>query len=87
MSDLETLIRDLAKRGELNHIGLSADMNGKVFVASYRDTTGHHTVQYAENRDPVEAIKAAIDKASRLRRGQKSAAKAAKQAAKEDDLI
>lgn len=54
---LETLLRDIAKSGELNYISLIPHASG--FAATYSPTTriGH---VFAEDPDPAKAIMMAI---------------------------
>lgn len=60
-TDLETLIRRLAKAGSLNHLSLSADTeNGKSFVAIFRDSIGFAPYRYMVGADPVETMKLAL---------------------------
>lgn len=53
--NLEDVIRDLAKRGELNHISLTPSRNGKMWRASFAMCSGFG-ISFAEDPDPVKAI-------------------------------
>lgn len=53
--NLEDVIRDLAKRGELNHISLTPSRNGKSFRASFA-MCSVFGISFAEDEDPVKAI-------------------------------
>lgn len=62
MSDLESTIRKLADKGQLNHLTLIYKGDGKrshIFSAGYRDAT---SAGYAmvEDADPVKALMAAL---------------------------
>lgn len=52
---LEDVIRDLAKRGELNHISLTPSQNGKLWRASFA-MCSMFGISHAEDADPVKAI-------------------------------
>lgn len=75
MSDLEDLIREVAKRGELTHLSLTPrdvkDANEKVLYRGWGATFSPASSQantFAEDRDPVVALKTAIEEA-KMRRG------------------
>lgn len=53
--DLETVIRDLAARGELNHISLTPSQNGKLWRGSFAPSSVFG-ISYAEDADPVMAL-------------------------------
>lgn len=58
---LESLIREYAKQGNLNHISLSVDAeDGSVYCALFRDTYGHAPYRYVKGTDPVDALKTAL---------------------------
>lgn len=52
---VDDVLRDLAKRGELNHISLASGQGGKTFRASFA-MSSKFGVSYAEDADPVKAI-------------------------------
>lgn len=52
---LEEVLRDLAKRGELNHISLTPSKNGKTFRAAFA-MCSMFGISYAEDEDPAKAI-------------------------------
>lgn len=58
MSDLETLIRSLAKSGRLNHLSLGFLSNGQ-WGASYRGVLDADK-RMADHPDPVAALIAAL---------------------------
>lgn len=58
ISDLETLIRSLAKSGKLNHISLGFTNSGQ-WGASYRGVLDADK-RMVDHPDPVEALKAAL---------------------------
>lgn len=74
MSDLEELIRDVAKRGELTHLSLSPRrievgenkfINGWGASFSPASNTGN---LFAEDTDPIKALVGAIEEAKLQRR-------------------
>jgi hypothetical protein len=67
-ASLEDMIRDLALRGELSHLSIAPRGNG--WSVSFCPTS-KFGVFFGEHKDPVEAIKAALE-APRLRRRKSS---------------
>lgn len=54
-SNLEDVLRDLAKRGEISHISLTPAQNGTLFRASFA-MCSNFGISFAEDADPVKAI-------------------------------
>lgn len=52
---LDTVLRDLAKRGELTHISVVPSQNGKTFRASFA-MSSKFGISFAEDPDPAQAI-------------------------------
>lgn len=59
-ADLERMIRNLARSGNLNHISLSMDKDGKAWCAIFRDTIGMAPYRYVTDADPVAALTKAL---------------------------
>jgi hypothetical protein len=55
MANLEEVLRDLAKRGEISHISLVPSQNGKLWRASFA-MCSHFGISFAEDADPAKAI-------------------------------
>jgi hypothetical protein len=55
MVNLEDVLRDLAKRGEISHISLVPSQNGKLWRASFA-MCSKFGVSFAEDADPAKAI-------------------------------
>ena len=67
MQDLAAIIRDVAARGELNHISIAPTLDGTRFKASFSPASNCSNV-FGESKDPVEAIVLAIEGAKMKRR-------------------
>lgn len=52
---VDSVLRDLAKRGEISHISLTPSQNGKMWRASFA-MTSKFGVSFAEDADPAQAI-------------------------------
>ncbi|WP_027521749.1 hypothetical protein [Bradyrhizobium sp. Ec3.3] len=61
---LEELIADAARRGELNHLSVIATERGFHAVFRVASGTGHSS---ATDKDPVEALRAALTSAKMVR--------------------
>ncbi len=69
MSNLEDLIRELAKRGELSNISISRNGSNTSWRASFTPCSAFG-VSYAEDKDPVKAIMVACDAAKIRKRAE-----------------
>lgn len=58
MASLEKLLRDAAKRGELNYLSLVFSHSGR-FSAGLRPVTGQRLI-IADSTDPVDALSTAL---------------------------
>lgn len=60
MSNLEDMIRDLAKRGELSHVSVALNGSGTQWRASFAPCSVFG-VTFAEDKDPVKALTLAME--------------------------
>jgi hypothetical protein len=63
---LETIIRDLAARGELSHISLTPSSDGKKWRGSFT-MCSKYGVSFGEDKDPIEALRIACTTAKMKR--------------------
>lgn len=62
MQNLEDMLRDVVKAGELSHLSLVPSQNGKSFRTSYA-MCSKFGITFAEDPDPVKSIMLAISTA------------------------